>query len=306
MHDRHRIDAGATPPARLPVWGTALECYRFLLGHPRQVARVAWLPLAVLFALNMLFDTFRPTPEPTDPTVAMAEASSLLGATLASVLIQSAVAAMTLVVWHRLVMQGYEVGARTVPMRVGLSEIRYLLRWMLISLMFLGIMAGTVVGLVMLAFAVMVAMQAVSILAAGGGMRLGEQGELLTVIGEVSTPLAVLAAIYFTTRLSLVLPATATGKPTGFDHAWDVSRGNGLRMALASLIVMAPVQLVIFALLKLTGSMAGNLLYYPLGLLTSAALLMMILVTGTVLSLFSLGLDPGQTAAMSEPSESAA
>jgi hypothetical protein len=43
--------------------------------------------------------------------------------------------------------------------------------------------------------------------------------------------------------------------------------------------------------MKVTGYMADTMFYYPLALVASAVFLLFILVTGTVLSLFSLGLD---------------
>jgi hypothetical protein len=64
-------------------------------------------------------------------------------------------------------------------------------------------------------------------------------------------------------------------------------------MVLASLIVMTPIQLAFWGLTKLTGFMSDTVLYYPLAFLASAVFLIFILVTGTVLSMFSLGLDSG-------------
>jgi hypothetical protein len=277
----------------LPVIDTALSSYRFLIDHPRDAARVGWLPLIVLYALNLLFGTFEPMPNFSDPEAAISRIAPLLGNTIVNVLIQSAVAAMTLVVWHRLVMRDYDVGGQVVPMRMTLKEIKYLARWMLISLLFIAILFATDIAIVMAALLVMLAIQLVSIMVMGGaGLALGEQAEQLTLIGQIGMAPAAVAAIYLTTRLSLVLPATATGKEARFERAWYITRGNGARMVLASMIVMAPPQLVIWGLMKVTGYMSDTILYFPLALLASAAFLLFILVAGTMLSLFSLGLDP--------------
>jgi hypothetical protein len=287
-----RKGASSETTVKLPVVDTALASYRFLIDHPYDAVRVGWLPLALLYALNLIFGTFEPMPDFSDPEAAMSRIAPLLGSTVVNVLIQSAVAAMTLVVWHRLVMQGYNVGDQTVPMRVTLDEAKYLGRWMLISLLFIGILFAVDIAIVLSAFLVMLAIQLVSILVMGGtGLALGEQAGQLTLIGQIGMAPATIAAIYLTTRLSLVLPATATGKEARFERAWYISRGNGARMVAASLIVMAPLQFVIWGLMKVTAYMSDTILYYPLALMASAAFLLFILATGTVLSLFSLGLD---------------
>ncbi len=284
------------PTVKLSVVDIALASYRFLIDHPRDAVRVGWLPLVMLYALNLIFGTFEPLPDLSDPDAAASRIAPLLGSTIVNVLIQSAVAAMTLVVWHRLVMQGYDFGGRALPMRISLDEVKYLARWMLISLLFISILFAADIAIVMLALLVMLVIQLVSILIMGGaGLALGEQAGQLTLVGQIGMIPATIAAIYLTTRLSLVLPATATGKEARFERAWYISRGNGARMVLASLIVMAPLQFVIWGLTKVTGYLSDSFLYYPLALITSAAFLLFILVTGTVLSLFALGLDPEPT-----------
>ncbi len=284
------------PTVKLPVVDIALASYRFLIDHPGDAVRVGWLPLVLLYALNLIFGTFEPLPDLSNPDAAASRIAPLLGSTIINVLIQSGIAAMTLVVWHRLVMQGYDVSGRALPMRVSLDEVKYLARWMLISLLFISILFAADIAIVMAALLVMLVIQLVSILIMGGaGLALGEQAGQLTLVGQIGMIPATIAAIYLTTRLSLVLPATATGKEARFERAWYISRGNGARMVLASLIVMAPLQFVIWGLTKVTGYMSDTFLYYPLALITSAAFLLFILVTGTVLSLFSLGLEPEPT-----------
>lgn len=282
----------AEPTVKLPVVDTALASYRFLIDHPRDAVRVGWLPLIVLYALNLIFGAFEPMPDLSDPQAAMRLLAPLLGSKVINVLIQSAVAAVTLGVWHRLVMQGHDVSGQTVPFRIGSRELKYFARWMLISLLFIAIFFAVVVGIIMSVFVIMLMIQVVLILSGGGGMALGEQGEQMTAVAlYFGMPVGVIAAIYLTTRLSLVLPATATGKEAGFDRAWYISQGNGVSMVLTSLMVMVPLQLVFWGLMEVTARMSDSILFYPLSLLASAVFLLLILVTGTVLSLFSLGLD---------------
>jgi hypothetical protein len=271
-----------------------MNSYRFLLDHPRDAVRVGWLPLILLFVLNLVFGTFEPMPEMSDPAAMATQLAPILGSTVVNALIQSAVAAMTLVVWHRLVMQGYDIEGRAMPMRITMHEVKYLGRWMLISLMFIGILFVVAVAIVMATMLFLLGLQFVSIDIMGGtGLKLGEQANQLTLVGQLGLIPGAIAAIYLTTRLSLVLPATATGKEARFERAWYMSKGNGLRMVLASLLVMTPIQLVFWGLTKVTGIMSDTVLYYPLALLASVVFLIFVLVAGTVLSLFSLGLDSG-------------
>ncbi|MDH3230726.1 MAG: hypothetical protein OEN55_13120 [Alphaproteobacteria bacterium] len=283
---------GPSDTVKLPVWRTVLETCRFLAAHPRDLARVGWLPLLALFVLNLVFGAFDPVPDMADPATARASVGPMLGKAVANLLIQSAVAAMTLVVWHRLVMLGQETSGRLLAMRAGLPELRYLGSWMLISIVFLILMALVDMAIVLASFLAMLVAQGAMMFASGGtGMALGGQGEVLTLIGRLGMPLAIIVAVYFTIRLSLVLPATATGKHAGFGRAWSASTGNGVRMAAASLIVMAPLQLAVMGLTEATRTAAGSWPFYPLAFLASLGFVLFILATGTVLSLFSLGLD---------------
>ncbi len=278
--------------AKLPVWGTVTGSYRFLAAHPRDLARIGWLPLLALFVLNLVFGTFDPVPDVSHPETAMISIGPMMGKALVNLLIQSAVAAMTLVVWHRLVILGDAAPGRRIAMTVGLRELRYLASWMLISVVFLIMWTVVTTAIVFAAFLAMVATQGAMMLASGGtGMALGGQDEVLTLVGWLGMPVAIVVAIYFTIRLSLVLPATATGKNAGFGRAWSVSTGNGLRMAIASLIVMTPLQLAVMGLTEATRAMSGSWPFYPLAFLASLGFLLFILATGTVLSLFSLELD---------------
>ena len=109
-------------------------------------------------------------------------------------------------------------------MTVGLRELRYLASWMLISVVFLIMWTVVTTAIVFAAFLAMVATQGAMMLASGGtGMALGGQDEVLTLVGWLGMPVAIVVAIYFTIRLSLVLPGTATGENAGFGRAWSVS-----------------------------------------------------------------------------------
>lgn len=289
------INTPSTRPVaapRLPVWRTAIASYRFLAGHPRDLLRIGWLPLLVLFGLNLAFGTFDPVPDVSDPRAALSHVGPMMGKALVNLLIQSAVAAVTLVVWHRLVMLGTGVAGGRVPLRVGVRELRYFGSWMLITIVFVILLLVADLAIMLAFFLAMIATQAVMMFASGGtGMALGGQGDLMTQVGWIGLPVAFVVAVYFTIRLSLVLPATATGKPGGFGRAWLVSTGHGARMVATSLLVMAPIQLAVMGLTEAARAATAPWPFYPLAFLASLGFLLFILATGTVLSLFSLGLD---------------
>ena len=277
---------------KLPVWRTAIESYRVLAAHPRDLARIGWLPLFALFLLNLVVGTFDPVPDMADPETAIASAGPMIGKALAKLVIQSAIAAMTLVVWHRVVMLGHGTAGRLVPLRAGPRELRYLGSWMLIGIVSTILMVIVGLAIILAALLAMAVAEDVMMFASGGtGLALGGRGEMLTLAERLGMPLAIIVALYFTVRLSLVLPATATGKDAGFRRAWSASTGNGARMVAALLVVTAPFQLALTGLAEATRAAAGSWPFYPLAFLASLGFLLFILATGTVLSLFSLGLD---------------
>ncbi len=66
---------------------------------------------------------------------------------------------------------------------------------------------------------------------------------------------------------------------------------------------MLPVELVSFAIGIATRAVLGTALYYPLALAASFGVLLLIIATGTVLSLFSIELDQPGRPATSIPAE---
>ena len=74
---------------KIRVWTMVADSYRFVLSHPRDLARVGWLPLIALFALNLWLDDFG------------APASGLAaGKVVVNVLVLSLIAAIILVAWQ--------------------------------------------------------------------------------------------------------------------------------------------------------------------------------------------------------------
>ena len=264
---------------KIRVWEMAAESYRFVLSHPRDLVRVGWLPLIALFALNLHFDGIGPT--------ALGPA---VGEAAINLLILSLIAAIILVAWHRVVLLG-DGDRRGVAVKLGPREMRYLLSWLALSAAFLALFMIAWALAIAGGFALLVALKlALLLTGAGGRLALGNTGQFLVLVYVAVLP-AFLLASYFATRLSLVLPAMATDRRRSLGRAWSLSAGNGWRLVLAALLVMLPVELVSFAIGIATREVLGTALYYPLALAASCGGQLLIIATGTVLSLFSVELD---------------
>ncbi len=111
------------------------------------------------------------------------------------------------------------------------------------------------------------------------------QFTLLSVAGFLC---GMIAAVYVSVRLSLVLPAIATDQGRPLREAWRLSRNNGWRLAAASILVLLPPELVSLAATAAAHSAAGTPMLYPAAALHAACFVILIVSTGTVLSLLSL------------------
>lgn len=264
---------------KIRVWTMVADSYRFVLSHPRDLVRVGWLPLIALFALNLWFDGFEATP------------GLAVGKVAVNVLVLSLIAAIILVAWHRVVLLDGDDQRRAIAVRLGRREVRYLMSWLALSAAFLGLFALSWGAVIALGFALLVVLKAALLLAkAGGSLALGSTDQFFLLAYAALLP-AFLPASYFATRLSLVLPALATDRQRSIGRAWSLSAGNGWRLVIAALFVMLPVELLSFAMGLATRQVLGTALYYPLALAASCGVLLLIVATGTVLSLFSVELD---------------
>lgn len=272
---------------KIRIWTLAVESYRFVLTHPRDLVRVGWLPLLAIFALNLFYRTGNPVPDFAD----LATFWPKLRDTGISTLAQTLVAVVILVAWHRVVLLG--TGGRRGPLeiRLGTRELRYLLVWLLISLLFLVMFAIAFFLMVAAGFAALVAVQAVlTMTGTTESVDLGQLEQFVWLQYAAVLP-AFLLASYFTTRLSLVLPAMATDKERSLVGSWSMSAGNGWRLVVASLIVILPAELLSLGIARVMQGVSETGLYYLLALAASLTFLLLIVSAGTVLSLFSVALD---------------
>ena len=204
---------------KIRVWTMVVDSYRFVLSHPRDLIRVGWLPLIALFALNLWLGGIGSTSRGLDA----AAPDFGIGKVALNIMLLSLIAASILVAWHRVVLLHIDTSGSGVAVRLGWREMRYLLSWLALSAVFLGIFTlawGLVIGL---GFLLLVALKAALLLAqAGGPPTLGSTDQFIVLLYAAVLP-AFLLASYFATRFSLVLPAKATDRQRSLGRAWSLS-----------------------------------------------------------------------------------
>jgi hypothetical protein len=100
-----------------------------------------------------------------------------------------------------------------------------------------------------------------------------------------------LIAAYVAIRLSLILPAMAVDRDRAMRRAWGISSGQGWRLVLASFFTLIPAEIISIGVALGARTAYDTALFVPLALVAAAGLVLLIVVTGTVLSLFSRDLD---------------
>jgi len=268
----------------LPVWGSLAYSYGFVWRHWRDLVRVGWLPLLLVFATALYFGSFDAVAiTPDDPAASgPVIVNGLLGG-----LIQGAISVIVLVAWHRLVMRDYKGAAglnALPPGRPGWRESLYFLQMLLLSLLFLAVWF---VAFMIAEFTLIFGYLILGLVGDGKMADAGaaSQDPAFVVLGYLAVVAGLLPAFYVALRLSLVLPATATEESRGrLGRAWTASRGNGWRMVFATVLVMLPMEAFNFGAGYLASRNADNALHYPLVLLASIGLVILMAVLGTILS----------------------
>jgi hypothetical protein len=86
----------------------------------------------------------------------------------------------------------------------------------------------------------------------------------------------------------------AVDRDRAMRRAWEISSGCGWRLVLAAFLALAPAEIISIGIAYGARNAYDSMLFYPLALGAAAGLVFLIVVTGTVLSLFSRNLDtPG-------------
>jgi hypothetical protein len=269
----------------LPVFATAIASFRFVLTHRRALLRLGLLAVPAFLVVTLGLESFDSN-RLTGNAVATDVTRSLLDVTLRAV-----VACIVLVAWHRVVMLKRRDTQGGVMPAFGPREIRYLLVWIGLSLAFVAVFAAVVVAMTALQFLAMLVLYVLLLLVgAADALGVGQHDQFLVLLW-ISVFFALPAASYVTGRLTLVLPALAIDRRRPFRQAWRMSAGNGWRLVAASLIVLVPMESIATMFGAAAAAARHTLAYVPLATLSAISLFLLIVLTGTVLSLFSLQLD---------------
>lgn len=271
----------------LPVFPTAIASFRFVLTHWRALLRVGLLAVPAFLLVTLGLDSFDTN------RVAGSGVTADALRTLLDFLARAIIASIVLVAWHRVVM--LKRAGRRLALSIGFGprEIRYLLVWMMLSVAFAGVFAAVVAVMATVQFVAMLALYLLLLLAGVADTLVVGQRDQFVILLWISVFFAVPAAAYVTGRLTLVLPALAVDRRRPLREAWRLSAGNGWRLVAASLIVLVPME----SIAALCGAAAAearhSFAYVPLATAAAISFYLLIVLTGTILSYFSLQLDTG-------------
>lgn len=283
---------------KVSVWSTVGASYRFVLRRPGALMRVGWLPLLLLFLVDLAAGGALPG----IASLVEEPVRARLAELILTFFTQTVIAVVLLVAWHRVVMLDQGETAAMVGLGVGRREIRYLGFWVLLSAVFAAALVLTYLAVLAGGFAVLVVAKLGFVIAGAVELPpLGRAGQftLLSVAGFLC---GMMVAVYVSVRLSLVLPAIATDQGRPLIEAWRLSRNNGWRLAAASILVLLPPELVSLAATAAAHSAAGTLMLYPAAALHATCFVILIVSTGTVLSLLSLAVAGRDAAYSTQPS----
>lgn len=217
---------------KVPVWALAAAAYRDVAANWHGLARIG----GIWFLLMWL------------PVTAVWDSPAVL---LVDIVALAATVAMA-VAWHRHILEDAPLTRWMAPLDAG--ALRYLWRSILCT--------GMGFGVLLAASTVLVLGTVVT------GTEFHPERLDRSPLMAVTFVLAVLVATYLVGRLQLVFPAAAIGDgATGFFGSWQITKGNGWRLALGLLLVALPVSLAkvglsqTFALLaERTGSIGARAL----------------------------------------------
>jgi hypothetical protein len=213
---------------KLPVAEVAAETYHFLWRHRRMLVDRASLPMAIVLVVGIveyLLGTPSgngglPAPMPTPEAGDLAE-EPRGGIGVAQSVAYFLVTLPFLVGWYRLVVLGPTAIAGRSPLSCTRLEARFLL-WMLL------------IGLV-LAIPLLISGTIVTPFATGS-----ISGDQVPLAPLLLSTLMFLALILASLRLSFIFPAIAAEEPASFARAWEMTKGNSLRILALALVAHIP------------------------------------------------------------------
>jgi hypothetical protein len=205
-------------PQPPPLWPAVRASYMIVARNLGQLIRMSWLWLLILLPVTAALRWLSLEIEPWEAE----PAGSLLDA-LASI-IQLPVLASIAVAWHRLVLHQERVSG-PFYLRLDRTVLRYTVYLFVLFVLTEGPIATV------------------------NSLLAGDSADPITIgiaFGIILVALGI--AIFVLPRLSLVLPAIALGEGLSLAAAWQLTRGNAWRLAVATLLCSLPLALA-FAVL---------------------------------------------------------
>ena len=208
---------------KLPVWQSVRASYAIVARNLGQLVRMCWLWVLIMVPVYAAMDWLEGTWSRQFGAQAayhwMLEITAALPSPVDLPFLSSIAVA-----WHRLVLRRERV---TQPAYVRLDGVVW--RYALYALVFLLLERGTLICFVL---AQNLATEADFM----DSTRL-----LIELLGAPAATAAVIAiGLLVLPRLSLVMPATALGERLSLRHAWRITRGNTLRLGMATALCMLP------------------------------------------------------------------
>jgi len=212
----------ASAPPKLPVWQTVRASYAIVGCNLRQLARICWVWVLIMalvyIGLDRLAETWLKD--------FAAQAHHWLREIAAALPmpVDLPFLASIAVAWHRLVLRGERV---TQPTYVRLDGVVW--RYVLYAFVFLLLERGTLLITALLAL----------------NLAIEADPSTRILIDEVlaapaATGATMAIGLLVLPRLSLVMPAMALGEQLSLRCAWRITRGNTLRLGMATALCMLP------------------------------------------------------------------
>jgi hypothetical protein len=213
---------------KVPIDRVAAAAYRIVFGRLGRVLELAWLPVLVLLAVELVPGLVSDYFLPDDTAAASSLAADIAGDAIATICL-SAFA----VRWLHLVL------AADRPLSVK--------RLVVVWARFLGYSLPFCLAIIGAAAGISAVLDAVSSLLADRAL-----GEPLTQnVANAVVAIVALAVFLVLARCSLVFPAVVVGQPLGPIRAWRRMRGNTWRFIAATLLVTAPMVLLVAVIFEL-------------------------------------------------------
>jgi hypothetical protein len=239
-------------PRKLPVWSTVRACYAIVARNLGQLVRISWLWLLIMVpvyaTLHWLDWRWR--------------MEGSIAGPVALVLVELPFLASIAVAWHRLVLRHERVAAPAY-LRLDSTVWLYVLYPLLLMLL---VLAWSLPPLLL------------------PTLEINPGLDLSLAAGLVPALVIVLLVL---PRLSLVLPALALGARLSPARAWRMSRGNTLRLALATVLCILPAVLPVLPAVwwEWTAGTEDRVAYVVGELINSVGYAVLIIFAVTLLSL---------------------